>query len=60
VFCYLAGDKSFDPSQLFSTAHAEEINTLQHLMKALTQLQRAAQQEDITAALQVSGEIILR
>jgi hypothetical protein len=40
---------------MFSTAHADAINTLQLLMKALTQLQRAAQNEGITAALQVCG-----
>lgn len=39
--------------QLFSTAHANAINALQLLMKALTQLQRAAQHEEITAALEV-------
>lgn len=41
--------------QMFSTAHADATNTLQLLMKALTQLQRAAQSEAITAALQVCG-----
>jgi hypothetical protein len=49
-----AAGAHFDPGQMFSTAHADAINVLQLLMRALTQLQRAAQHEEITAALQVS------
>jgi hypothetical protein len=48
-----ADGAAFDPSQLFSPAHADAINTLQHLMKALTRLQLAAQHDAIAAALQV-------
>lgn len=52
----MSAGEHFDPAQMFSTAHAESINTLQLLMKALTQLQRAAQSEGITAALQVGRQ----
>lgn len=48
-----AGKEPFNPAQMFSTAHADAINTLQHLSKALTRLQMAAQMAAITAALQV-------
>lgn len=44
---------------MFSTAHADAINNLQHLMKALTRLQMATQNEAITAALQVKIKLCL-
>jgi len=58
-WCCHAGKDPFNPAQMFSTAHADAINTLQHLSKALTRLQMAAQKAAITAALQVRPSAML-